>query len=163
MSLLAEFVRAVAVLAPKQNRFAGTQNSLTVNLQKAGKVNFLLTTGNSTSGTGTGTTKVTVEACDKADASGSNTAIAFKYRKTATASKDDYGDFVDATAATGFTTDPGVNPNLNYLIEVQDRDLPAGKPYVRVKCVEQVADPVDGAIIALVGGIHQSTDQVVLP
>ena len=58
-------------------------------------------------------------------------------------SGDTAGTLTKATTA-GFTTTAGSNES--YLIEVDARDCPAGKPWVNLQAVEVVDSPVIGSI-----------------
>lgn len=82
----------------------------------------------------TGTAVITVEACD--DVTPTNTtAIAFKRSVVGTP-----GTETDVAAA-GFTT--ATSATSHYLIRIDPANLPAGKPYFRIKA----AEGVDAAVI----------------
>jgi hypothetical protein len=49
--------------------------------------------------------------------------------------------------ASGFDSTPATD--RQYLIEVNAIDLPANRPYVRLKCTESVNDPVNGSVAVL--------------
>lgn len=97
----------------------------------------------------TGTSTLTVEACDDTTPSNSS-AVAFVYRVMTTA-----GTWGAATAATsaGFATTAGSSDM--YLIDVPAGNVGAtGYGYVRLKCVEVADDPVIGCIIGAVYGLR---------
>jgi len=139
--LLSEELNQVWSTLPVANAFAGTVSGQCVNLGLYERALFQIIKGVGA----TGTTLVTVEACS--DNAGNNpTAIPFTYRRQSANSVN--GSIVQATSA-GFTTTAGSNEL--YDIEVKASDTPDGKPYVRVKCVEQVASAVAGAIMCILG------------
>lgn len=127
-------------LPPVANAFAGTVSSDVHDVRDAHAIHFLITKGVGTTGTST----VTVEACD--DTTPSNTtAIPFAYRvNTGT---DVWGALTWATA-TGFVTTAG--SNHQYMIEV-DADMLAnsGRKYCRITLVESVGSPVLAGITAI--------------
>ncbi len=94
----------------------------------------------------TGTSTITVEACD--DVSASNTsAVPFKYREFITSGSDVGGTLKTATSS-GFATTAG--SSQLYLVEIDAEALLAsGYNFARVKAVEVVDSPVLGGIILL--------------
>ena len=147
MNKLMEALKPVVVLEPSADLYDGNPTSATIRLGKDyDRVVFLLSQVTSTSNTGKAT--VTVKACS--DAAGNDaTAIAFDYYKNE--SSESYDDFGARQAATdqGFSTT--ANKHALYAIEVRANELPAGKPWVQIKCTEAVDDPVVGCAIAIVG------------
>lgn len=124
-------------LDPVADAFAGTVYSDVVNMQNFGQAIFVIIKGVGATGTST----VTVEACD--DTSGSNvTAIPFRY--VAVLSGDTTGTLTDATTS-GFTTTAG--SSQRYVV-MADAEAMAGTDYsyLRLKCVEVVDSPVLGGI-----------------
>lgn len=118
--------------------FSGTVYSDVVNLANWHLARFLVHKGVGLLGTST----LTVEACS--DAAGNNpTAVPFRYQSVTGA--DDVPSDVTAAAAAGFATTAG--SSQLYIIEVAAQALPAGKPWVRLKAVEVVNDPVLGGIL----------------
>lgn len=127
-------------LDPVANAFAGTVSSDVVNMKGHGHISFVIYKGVGTTGTST----VTVEACDNVTPS-TTSAVPFKYRSYT--SNDTPGTLTDATSA-GFVTTAG--SSQIYVIEVDNKLLcDSGYQYVRLKMVESVASPVVGAILIL--------------
>lgn len=123
---------------PVADAFAGTVTTDVVSMKNHSKAVFLVYKGAGATGTST----ITVEACD--DFTPSNTtAIPFRSRRCAN-SGDTQGD-VTARAAAGFATTAGASEV--YVIEVNAEDL-AGTGYsnVRLKAVEVANDPVTGGV-----------------
>lgn len=139
--ILSEQVHAVTGLDPVADAFDGTVYSDIIRVSNAFGISFLLWKGVGATGTST----VTVQACD--DVSATNTsALAFKYRaNTATGTSDVWGALTTATSA-GFDTTAG--SGQMYWIHV-DADLLAnsGYKFCRLKCVEVVNSPVLGGIM----------------
>lgn len=125
-------------LAPVADAFAGTVNSDVVSMKRHNRVRFVVVKGAG----GTGTSTVTIEACD--DTTPSNvSAIPFRYRRTVAGSNP--GAWAEATAA-GFTTTAAANEI--YECEVEAEKLSAsGYGYVRLTAVEVANDPVLGGIL----------------
>jgi len=140
-SLFSEMCQPVKGLAPAADRWNTNPATDVVNMAKYGRVAFVAHQQGGTTGTAT----FTVEACTLADGTGA-TAIPFKYRvggDGAGAGGDLLGAITDAAAA-GFTSTAATD--RLYVIEVTGDMLPAGKPFVRLKCTEAVNDPVNGAV-----------------
>lgn len=138
--LISEVVHIVSGLKPAADALAGTKASDVFSMANYGRACAILEIGEGA----TGTTKVTVEACD--DVSASNTsAIAFKYRRCA--AETDVLGAVTAATSSGFDTTAGGGDR--YVIEFQAADLPDGYPFARIKCVEQANDPVYAAMTIL--------------
>jgi hypothetical protein len=127
-------------LDPVADAFAGTVYSDVINMKNWKHIQFVIVKGVGATGTST----VTVEACD--DVTPSNTsAIAFRY--TAITSGDTEGTPTDA-AATGFVTTAG--GSQLYKVDVDADALAAsGYGYIRLKMVESVDSPVLGGILAI--------------
>ena len=137
-TVISQEAHFIPLLDPIANAFAGTVTTSPINCKEAHSVTFVVWWGVGTSGT----TTITVEACD--DTSASNTsAIKFRSRvRTAT----DVWSAITERATTGFLTTAG--SSQMYLIEVDVSELGASEyKYVRLKCVE-------GTASALLGGIH---------
>lgn len=133
-----EFNHLVKGLDPVADAFSGTVTSDIVNMKNHGKVQFIIYKGVGT----TGTSDVTVETCS--DVSGSDaTAIAFHYQ--AITSDDTHGSYTAATSS-GFTTTAGSSQLYKIDVNVQEL-LEDGYEYVRLKMVEDTADPVIGCIL----------------
>lgn len=124
-------------LAPVADAFSVSATSDVVSMKHHNRVRFLVLWGVGATGTST----ITVEACD--DTTPSNTsAIAFHYRVTVAGAAP--GAITAATSA-GFTTTAGSNQIIE--VEVPAENLAAsGYSYVRIKTTEVV----DGAVL---GGI----------
>ena len=142
--------RAVMGLAPIADALSGTKYSDVVKCD-GGKVIFILQRGVGT----TGTSVITVEACD--DNSPSNTtAVVFDYKKIN--ASDVEGAFTRAPS-TGYTTTAG-SSQID-VIEVDAARLAAeGYEYCRLKCVEDENDPVLAGILILVEKVNKVTDVV---
>lgn len=139
---------AITGLAPVADAFAGTVYSDIVDAGDAQKITFLRYHGVGATGTST----ITVEACD--DTSGSNTsAVAFRYRRVADTSSSDVPGALTAATSAGFATTAG--SNQIYIIEVDAAVLAAsGYRYVRLKNVEVVDSPVLGGILVVLSGLR---------
>lgn len=141
--LAIENLHAVKGLDAVADAFSGTVTSDIVNMNRYDKVVFIVHKGVGATGTST----ITVEACD--DVSATNTsALAFHYR--AITSGDTEGALTAATTA-GFATTAG--SSQLYLIEVSREALSAiGYGYVRLKAVEVVDSAVLGGILIAMFG-----------
>jgi hypothetical protein len=125
-------------LDPVADAFAGTTGSDIVDITGHQSATFIIYKGVGATGTST----VTVEACD--DVTPSNTtAVPFYYR--AITPNDTNGAMTAATTA-GFATTAG--SSQVYVIEVDQAELASvGCKYVRLKMVEVVDSPVLGGIL----------------
>lgn len=134
----------VSGLAPVADAFSGTVYSDVVNMKNFHQAKFIVWKAVGTTGTST----LTVEACD--DASASNvSAIAFRYQKQS--SSDDTFGALTAATSSGFATTAG--SNQIYLIYVDAADMAAsGYQYLRLKAVEVANDPVLGGILIELSG-----------
>jgi hypothetical protein len=127
----------IAGLAPVADAFSGTVFSDVVKAKDYHAARFILQRGVGATGTST----LTIEACD--DAAGSNpVAIPFTYQKYDNA--DDVPDDVQQATTTGFTTTAG--SNFLYVIEAETQRMGA-KKWLRLKAVEVVDSPVLGGIL----------------
>jgi len=135
MSIFTENNHVVMGLAPVADAFATTVYSDIVNLRDWKHVTFIIIKGVGTTGTST----VTVQACD--DVTPSNrTAVAFKYR--ACTADDTWGALTSATTA-GFALTAG-SAQL-YAVEVDAQGIvSSGYGYCQLKLVEVV----DAAVLA---------------
>lgn len=134
------FLHFVKGLDAVADAFSGTVYSDIISMKNNNHITFLIHKGVGT----TGTSAITVEACDDVSASNSS-AIPFSYR--AITSGDTHGALT-AVASTGFTTSAG--SSQLYAIEVDAEALAAsGYQYIRLKAVESANDPVLGGIIAI--------------
>ena len=129
-------------LDPVADAFAGTVSSDVVDLSNHQSALFIIHKGVGATGTST----ITVEACDDIVPT-TTTAVAF-YSKNITAT--DVQGAVTPRAATGFATTAG--SSQMYAVQVHAEELAnVGYRYVRLKAVEVVDSPVLGGIaIALV-------------
>lgn len=148
MNSLIEEIKVVKGLAPAADRWDTNPATDIVSTKLYDKVCFLAHQAGGTTGKAT----FTVEACSDVSGTGA-VAVPFRYSvggAGAGAGGDDTGVIIQATAA-GFDSTP--NSDRAYLIEVGAENLPADKPFVRLKCTEAVNDPVNGAVeILLFGG-----------
>lgn len=125
-------------LDPVADAFSGTVGSDVVDITGHQSATFIVYKGVGATGTST----ITVEACD--DVTPSNTtAVPFYYRAI---TSNDTNAAMTAAAAAGFTTTAG--SSQIYVIEVDEQELAsAGYKYVRLKAVEVVDSPVLGGIV----------------
>lgn len=142
MNLLGQVAKWVTGLMPVADAFSGTVYSDAVRMNFFQRCNFLYIKAVGATGTAT----LTVEACSAADGTGAE-AIPFKYYKNGDTTASDSMGAVTSAAATGIITTAG--SNQLYDIQVDAKDLPADKPFVRLKSVEVVDSPVLGAIMIL--------------
>ncbi len=129
-----EEVKHVIGLPPAADFLAGTKNSDVVSLANYQRALIVVNRGAGS----TGTQVLKVQACDNFTPS-NTTDIPFVYRRRA--SGDTYGDRT-AVAAAGLTTVAGGDDT--YYIEVDQADLPEGKPNLRLNSVEGVDAAVVG-------------------
>jgi hypothetical protein len=141
--ILTQNVEIVTCKAPVADAFAGTLTPAPINMRDARAITFLAYWGVGA----TGTSAITVEACDDTVPT-NTTAIAFKYRRQADTTADVWGALTNATSA-GFATTAG--SNQMYAIEVDaDQMAATGYKYVRFKAVEVVASARLGGVLAAV-------------
>ena len=140
-------------MAPVADFLAGTKNSDVHNMAQFDGAMFVLHWGVGA----TGTTVITVEACD--DVTPSNTtAIVFWYREITTGDTD--GAWTKAAAA-GFTTAVGSNHVVQIFVDAADVAAASvnsvvGNKYVRLNCVEGVNSPIlGGAMFIGINGRYQ--------
>jgi len=130
--------KLVKGLDPVADAFSGTVYSDIVSMKNNNHVQFIIYKGVGTTGTST----ITVEACDDVTPANSE-AIAFNYQAVTTG--DTSGVYTAATTA-GFATTAG--SSQLYKIEVDaEALLDSGYSYVRLKAVEVVASAVLGGIL----------------
>lgn len=130
----------VNALVPVADAFAGTKYTDIINMKNFEHITFIIQGG----AEATGTSTITVEACD--DVSASNVlAIPFVYQGCITG--DTFGARTKATDA-GFAT--AAAANKMYKIDVDAEALVAsGYGFIRLKAVEVVNDPVTCSVIAI--------------
>jgi hypothetical protein len=139
---LLNHMHAFLALIPVADAFAGTKYTLPCKMTKYDRAHFLAAFGAGA----TGTTKITAEACSDSSGTGA-TAIPFQVSKQAGAdAADSWSDYEDVAAA-GYDTPAAANKL--HLIQVRKDDMPDGKPWLRLKLVEQVDSPMAGAIICV--------------
>ena len=134
------FNHIVKGLDPVADAFSETVYSDIINMENFGHIQFIIYKGVGATGTST----ITVEACD--DAAGTKSAaLPFRYQLSTTG--DTYGEPTNATVA-GFTTTAG--SSQVYKIDV-DADVlgSTGYNYIRLKAVEVVDAAVLGGILAV--------------
>lgn len=149
MNLLMEELRFAKGIDPVADAFAGTVYSDVYSMRGYGNILFVIYAGVGATGTST----LTVEACDNVTPS-NQTAIVFWYREmTAT---DVEGAITKATTA-GYITTAGSSKII--LVEAKAADVAAasvnsltGNQFVRLKAVESVDNPVLGGIHVVLGG-----------
>jgi hypothetical protein len=118
--------------------FSATVTSDVVNLKDYYGARFVVHKGVGATGTST----LTIEACDNAN--GDN-PVAVPFFSQSHIGGDDVPADVVARSASGFTTTAG--SSQLYVCEVPADKLPAGKSWVRLKSVEVVDSPVLGGIL----------------
>lgn len=137
---VSEVCKFITGLAPVADGFSATVYSDVIDLVNFAKAVFVVLTGVGTTGTST----LTVEACD--DTTPSNVSAVPFYSRTY--ANSDVPGAVTSRAATGYTTTAGSNR-----IEVIEVDaealLASGYRYVRLKAVESANDPVLGGILVM--------------
>jgi len=144
--MLSETLKIVNGLSPSADRFNTSPATDVVNAGLCDEVTFIVQHQGGTTGKAT----LTVEACD--DVTPSNTAaVAFRYRRKTTGASDVWGAITAATTA-GIDTVAGEDTAIE--VSVKAAELPAGKPYVRLKCTEAVDDPVVGAVLIICSGLR---------
>lgn len=142
MQRLLENLHVFLGLTPNEDAFSGSVYSKAARVEQYGLLSWLVGRGAG----GTGTATITVEACSASDGTGA-TAVPFQKAAMASAnSADTWGAYSDVTAA-GFTF--SATAQQLALIHVDKKDLPADKPWVRVKSVEVVDSPVKGFIVGI--------------
>lgn len=140
-----QLYHVVNALAPAVNAFAGTVETVPINLANWDHASFILQCGAGA----TGTAQITVEAFSDATAT-STQSIPFYYQECV--ASDTFGPIQHAPAG-GFTT--AAAADKVYKIEVDAdalHDSGFDYNYVRVKSTEKVADPVAGGIVAILTG-----------
>jgi len=135
-------------IAPVADGFAGTKSGDVFRMTNLDEAHWLVYRGVGT----TGTTVVTVLACD--DVTPSNTsAVAFFYRTNV--ATDVWGDWTAATTS-GFTLAAG--SNFMAQVYIPTSYLPAGYNFARLVCTEGVDDPVLGGVMFLGGPSYQTIE-----
>jgi hypothetical protein len=143
-------MHSVNGIVPVANAFAGTVATDIIELQGEG-ILFTIIKG---AGAG-GTTVVTVVACDDTVPTTTH-AVAFKYRVQTTS--DVWGAWT-AGATTGFTTTAGAN-QLYEVWAAAEEIAHIGYKYVKLVCVESVANAVTGCVLAqIVGGRYKEAPE----
>lgn len=132
----------VFALAPDADRYNANPATDIINMADYTHCNFFLHEGAG----GTGTVKLIVQACDDVSAT-ATTDLAFRYRVAQTG--DTFGAWTEI-AATGYTTVAGANKIVQ--VEVDNQQLPDGKPYVRLSLTEVANDPCDAGVLAVLSG-----------
>lgn len=132
------YTHLVKGLDPVADAFAGTVSSDVVSMKNHETVEFYIYKGVGATGTST----ITVEACDDTTPT-TTSAIAFRYQSIT--SGDTHSDMTEATSA-GFTTTAGSSQIYKVSVDAQALAT-SGYEYVRLKAVEVVDDPVLGGIL----------------
>jgi hypothetical protein len=144
-----EMLKFSTSLNPVADAFAGTANSDVHNMAGFDQAMFVLHSGVGA----TGTSVITVEACDNVTPS-NTTAIAFWYREITSGDTD--GAWTRATSA-GFTTTAGSNRITQIVVDASDVaaasvNSTVGNKFVRLNLVEGTDNPVLGGILFI--GVH---------
>jgi hypothetical protein len=146
-----EQIHSIVGLLPVADAFTGTVATDVFTLKEAASAVVQVIRGDGTTGTGTGTAVITVEACDN-NAAANPVAIPFRYRQVV--SPDTPGAIIEVAAA-GFTWAAGENRLIEVEIEAVELAKLA-KAWVRVKSVEAVDDPYVGASMIALHGLRFS-------
>ena len=142
MTKMLDSLKFAKGIDPVADAFTGTVNSDVYSMRAHQRILFVIYVGVGATGTST----LTVEACDDFVPT-NTTAIAFWSREITSGDTD---GAITRRAAAGFTTTAGSSKIV--LVEVDAKDLTAGKPNVRLVAVESVDSPVLGGILAIGGG-----------
>lgn len=139
--VLSQDVHMVPLLDPVADALSGTVTTSPINCRDVQAVTFYIYWGVGA----TGTTTLTVEACDNTTPSNTS-AIKFRSRvRTAT----DVFSAITERGTTGFTTTAG--SSQVYVIEVDTDEMGnSGYGYVRLKAVESTDSPILATIFAMV-------------
>lgn len=145
MTMLAD-VRVLTVIPAAADALAGTKTSDALKMTNYEHAKFILSKGAGAVGRQT----ITLEKCTLADGTGAE-AIPFVFRKSQGASgvTDSY---IQATTS-GFQTDAQANNTYEIEVSHQMEGLARGdKPFIRLRSVESVDDPVTATVIAVLSG-----------
>lgn len=145
--MLSERLVFVKALAPAADRFNTNPTSDVINAGYGKKVGFLVYHQGGTTGVG----KIQIEACSN-NAGDNNEAVAFRYRKGTTGDSNAMGAVTEATSADGVSTVAAEDAIIE--VSVNADELPAGKPFVRLKITETTNDPVNAAVIGYVEDVR---------
>jgi hypothetical protein len=138
----------VTGLDPVADAFSGTVYSDVLKMAEYAAAEFIIHKGVGTTGTST----ITVEACD--NAAGDNpVAVPFTVQKYT--GSDDLPGEVISVAAAGFATTAGSSQLYSVMVDSQAL---GSKGWVRLKAVEVADDPVLGGILAVLHGPRFATD-----
>lgn len=140
---LTDELHAAMVLPPVADAFAGTVTSAAAQMGIYKFLHFLIARGVGVTGTST----ITVEACSAANGTGAE-AIPYSRNKQAPGANTVDTWTGDAIVAAAGEDTPAGSHSL-FVLSVDARDLPDGKPWVRVKGVEVVDSPCAGCIIVI--------------
>ena len=145
------YTHLVKGLDPVADAFAGTVSTDVVSMKNHETVEFYIYKGVGATGTST----ITVEACDDIVPT-TTSAIAFRYQAITTG--DTHGAMTEAAAA-GFATTAG--SSQLYKVSVDSQALAvSGYEYVRLTAVEVVDSPVlGGVMISLTGARYDQAVQ----
>lgn len=143
-----EKLKLAPSLNPVADAFAGTVNSDVHSMRQFDEAMFIIYYGVGA----TGTTVITVEACDNVTPS-NTTAIVFWYREMQTGDTD--GAWTKAAAA-GFTITAGSGNIIQIMVKAADVAAAKVEGFVRLNCVEGVDSPILGGIMfAGINGRYQ--------
>ncbi len=152
--MLSEKLKFVKLLAPAADAFNTDPASDVISLANAEALTALVAHKGGT----TGKAKIQFQACSANDGSGAE-AVVFSYRKMTTGDSDVMGAITNVTdASVGVET----VATEDTLIEcyIRAAQLPAGKPFVRVKLTETANDPVVASVVGILSGLrYQGSDQ----
>lgn len=130
-------------LAPVADALSGTVTTAPISCKNARAVTYLVSWGVGA----TGTTLITVEACD--DTTPTNvSAIAFKSRRWNNAVATNAPAALTARTSSGFTTTAGSNQVYEITVDC-DQLANSGYGFVRLKAVEQTDSPILAQIMSI--------------
>lgn len=139
--ILSQNAMYIKGLDPVADAFEGTVYTDIINMKNFNDLQFVVYKGVGTTGTST----LTVEACDDTSAS-NTTAIVFKYKRCCNTA--DVQGALTAATTSGFTTTAGSSEI--YVISVSAEDVAStGYGYVRLKAVQSVDAAVLGGILVI--------------
>ncbi len=125
-------------LSPLADRFAGTVYSDVISMKNFQKCRFIVFGGVGATGTST----ITVEACDDTVPTNAS-AVAFSYKEH---TANDVAGALSAATTAGFTTTAQADRLVTVEVD-QEALIASGYGYVRLKAVEVADSPVLGGIM----------------
>lgn len=150
--MYAETRKELNLLAPQDIAATATASAYINVANAAGTIEFQIPFGAITSTDSTGDAIVTIEASTAGSSNATESALAFKYRVSATVATDNMGAITSATASGVAMNSATDNVTLFAYIE-PDQLAQAGADY---KWLRVVISPTTDVTVTLVGGVHCS-------